>query len=689
MKLLRTIGVFAVLMHCATLWTQISLQFDDHFKGDNSRWQWSAEMTLLQVDDGIEISQADPTISSLLLHELLIRQKDNYRVEAEILPEGSGLSYSWGIVWGCSRDRHSYFCFLVKADGQFCVQEVGPGNTTFLVDWTRSRKVKSDGEEPMVMAVERKGRKLYVYVDEKEIADISAPKLRGKYQGLLLEGAGKVKMSRFSLLREEHQIIHATGRFYNATRRPLDSTINTLDQHETAPLLGPDRHTLYFSRGEDSTLYAATLMNSRVQGDSMWGEPQPVFQQQLPGRVEAFSVDEKSLDLLLMPGTASSGLATSTVVDSVWQLPTREYIPAIGEQPGLITTFLNKEEDILLISANRNDSYGGQDLYVLFKKNDGSWSNPKNLGPDINTFEEEFAPWLSPDGKFLIFTSGGHPGYGGWDLYRSERLTQTWTRWSTPENLGPRINTQMDEGWYHPWKDDRAYISVQDSSRGDFDLYGLRLPVDPASQPVVRLRGRIINQKTGEPVAGNIILREIQGNDLPSTIEATGAQTGFNGYVPYQQAYQMIGMADGYFPLTDTLDLRAIDKYRDVEQDIYVAPVDVGDVIRLDKVYFQRAEAILLDQSFDELDRLVALMLAIPSLQIEIHGHTDDIGDPGELFILSESRAERVLWYLTEQGIEPSRMQAKGFGASLPVADNRNPETRPLNRRVEFVIISR
>lgn len=689
MKLLRLIGVFIFLMHGVALWAQISLQTEDRFDSIDNRWHRPVEMQLAPLEGRIELSQADPTISSLFLREFLIRQKDDFKLEAEILPTGAGLSYAWGIVWGCARDQKSYFAFLIKADGQFALQEVNPRGTTFLIDWTKSRKVKSDGEEPMIMAVERRGRKLYFFVDEKEIADIAAPRLQGKYQGLMLEGAGTIEVSHFSGFREDHQIIHATGRFYNATRRPLDSTINTLDQHETAPILGPDRHSLYFSRGEDSTLESAQLMQSRVQGDSMWGEPQPVFQQEIPGRVEAFKIDETNLELILMPGTASSGLATSSIVDSVWQMPTREFIPAIGEQPGLMTSFISKEEDILLVSAERSDGYGGQDLYVLFKKNDGSWSRPKNLGPDINTFEEEFAPWLSKDGKFLIFTSGGHPGYGGWDLYRSERLTQTWTRWSTPENLGPRINTHMDEGWYHPWKDDRAYIAVQDSTRGDFDLYGLRLPVDPASQPVVRLRGRIINQKTGEPLPGNIILREIQGEDLPSTIDASTAQTGYNGYVPYQRAYQMIGMADGYFPLTDTLDLRAIDKYREVEQDIYVAPVEVGDVIRLDKVYFQRAEAILLGQSFDELDRLVALMLAIPSLQIEIHGHTDDIGDPGELFILSESRAERVLWYLTEQGIDASRMLAKGFGASLPVADNRNPETRPLNRRVEFVIISR
>lgn len=678
-----------ILLHSVSLLAQLPLQMDDHFGNPDRTWEWPSEITLTTVDGQVELSQSDPTASSLILREFLLLQKDDFRLEAEVLPTGNGLSYSWGLVWSASRDKQSCFVFMVRADGKFCVQQIGPQSRRFLVEWTKSRRIKPSGEDPMILAIERTGRKLYFSIDGKEVADAISPKLLGKYHGLMLEGAGAIQVNRLTAYREDHQLIHATGRFYNATRHPLDSTINTLDANETAPVLGINRHTLYFSRGKDSTLLTARLLNSNVQGDSMWGEPQPVFPQPIPGRVEAFRSQRQNLGLVMMPGTASSGLANSSFADSSWQMPRREFISSIGEQPGLMTAFENKEEDVLLISAERRNAYGGQDLYVLFKKKDGNWSHPKNLGPDINTFEEEFAPWLSPDGKFLIFTSGGHPGYGGWDLYRSERLTQTWTRWSTPENLGPQINSHMDEGWYHPWKEDRAYIAVQDSLRGDFDLYGLRLPLDPADLPIVRLAGQIINNKTGKPLAGKVLLREIPGDSLSNILTAPSGQAGFRSYIGYQQAYQMIGLVDGFFPLTDTLDLRAVKKYREVRKDVYVAPVEVGDVIRLDKVYFERAEAVLLEESFDELNHLVALMQAIPSLRIEIHGHTDDIGDTGELLILSESRAERVLWYLTEHGIDASRMRARGLGASLPVADNRNPETRPLNRRVEFVIISR
>lgn len=677
------------LMYVASAGAQVPLHLSDDFGNPHRSWTWPAEITYSSPESSSLFSQTDPTATSLILREVLIRQKDDFLLESSFLPSGSGLSYAWGIVWSCTRDRQSYLALLVRADGKFCVRQTVGGVHSFLVPWTKSRRIKLTGDDPILLSVERKGRKLYFAIDGKEIADATSPRLWGKYHGLILEGAGAFTVQQFSVYRQEHQIIHATGRFYNATRRPLDSTINTVEEHETAPVLGPDRHTLYFSRGKDSTLRSSALMTSRVVGDSMWGPPHSVFSQTIPGRTEVFRQKQEKLELLLMPGTASSGLAISQNIDSAWQMPRRQFIPTIGEQPGLMTAFQDRKDKILLISAERKNGYGGQDLYVLFRKRDGSWSQPKNLGPDINTFEEEFAPWLSPDGKFLIFTSGGHPGYGGWDLYRSERLTETWTRWSTPENLGPRINTHMDEAWYHPWKEDRAYIAVQDSNRGDFDLYGLRLPQDPADLPIVRLAGQIINKKNGEPLPGKVLLREIPGDSLRDILEVPIAQNGFRSYVGYQQAYQMIAMVDGYFPLTDTLDLRAVDKFRDVRKDVYVAPVEVGDVIRLDKVYFERAEAILLEDSFAELDRLVALMRAIPTLRIEIHGHTDDIGDPGELLILSESRAERVLWYLADHGIASGRMLARGFGANQPVADNRNPATRPLNRRVEFVIVSR
>ena len=106
-------------------------------------------------------------------------------------------------------------------------------------------------------------------------------------------------------------------------------------------------------------------------------------------------------------------------------------------------------------------------------------------------------------------------------------------------------------------------------------------------------------------------------------------------------------------------------------------------------MFFERAQDVLLPGSYAELDRLVSLMQAIPSLEIEILGHTDNIGDERELLALSQARAARVRLYLIEKGIAARRIRSRGLGPSQPIASNADPQTRRLNRRVEFRILQR
>lgn len=688
MQRLRRIGLLVLLLHLSGYSpAQMPLQVEASYLDSLHAWHIPASVIHRYGSGASILSQSESDTKSIITRESLIRQRDDFILSTSLLFSSETLSWTSGIVWGANADRDEYYAFLIRPDGHFAVSQVSGEESAFLLPWTRTRKLKIT-DDPVLLTLERRGRKLYLSINEKEVADLLAPRMTGKYHGLALYGTISMEVNRFAIYRPDHQLLHATGSFYNATRRPLDSTINTRAD-ETAPMLSPERQQLFFSRGAFPVLSQAELLQSFVQGDSMWGEPVSVFSAPIPGRTEVYRTREGELSLTLSPGTGSAGIGGANLSDSIWSAPQKTVVRAIGEQQGWITAYESADKDILVFSANRRGGYGNQDLYVLFKKNDGSYGGMKNLGPDINTFEDELAPWMSPDGKFLYFTSGGHPGYGGWDLYRSERLTQTWTRWSEPENLGPRINTRMDEAWYVPWKEDRAYIAARDSVRGDFDLYGLRLPLDPATLNVVRLRGQILNRKTGRPMAGQLNLRIIPDGMNSKKIDIEDGADGYHSLVTYGVAYELSGIVPGFFPLTDTLDLRAVEQYRDIRKDVYMVPIEVGETIRLDKVYFERASPELKEESYAELNRLAVLMESIPTLKIEIHGHTDDIGDRGELQILSESRAEQVMWYLIEHGIESTRMRALGFGGSLPVADNRNPKTRPLNRRVEFVIINR
>ena len=149
----------------------------------------------------------------------------------------------------------------------------------------------------------------------------------------------------------------------------------------------------------------------------------------------------------------------------------------------------------------------------------------------------------------------------------------------------------------------------------------------------------------------------------------------------------MDAVTDGYFPILDTLDVRAADTYRDIRKNLYVKSLEYGKAVRLERVFFHRASPELLPASFADLNRLAILMHALPKLVVEIRGHTDNIGESVDLQLLSEQRASTVSQYLIDMGISPNRLSSQGFGATQPIASNEDPSTRPLNRRVEFVII--
>lgn len=684
-------GFLLLLLLPLAAWTQIPQLLQDDFSESSPYWlrRNLAPDSFRFSDQGLQWRQQAPTDTTWLLQEQLIRQSDEFWMLARTLPGGTGLSYEWGLIWSANEAGDQYYSWRIRPDGTFGVFRFADGKETAILPWDRNRRLKGSGE-PHDLRLVRDGWRITLLVNDKEMAEFSAPKITGKYHGLIFVGAGEVQVTEWALWRESVDLNLLGGRFEGARRRPLDSTINHPWRHETAPRLGPDKHGLYLSVDTAAQPWhtQGRLGYARVRGDSIWGQVQLLDGP--AGRLEPVRIRSASLDLWQSQPGQPPRYWQASGQEGVWGQYAAIPIMGLERLRGVSSMYLSDDGETMLVSADGPDNYGEQDLYLLTRQPDGTWREPRNLGPDLNTFESEFAPWLDRDGRTLYFASGGHPGYGGYDIYRTKRLSQTWTSWSEPQNLGPRVNTRFHEGWYYPFARNHAYLAATDSIGGDFDLYGLRIPIDTRELPVVRLQGKIRNKKNQELLAGEVWLRPLLGRDsLEKVLTAPVAEQGFRGLVAFGAAYEMIPLVPGYFPVIDTLDLRALDSYRDIERDLWVVPLQPGEVFRLDRVYFVRAQAELLPASYDELDRLVALLKAQPALQIEIRGHTDNIGQPEELQWLSEQRAQRVQAYLVQHGIAAQRLTAKGFGATMPVADNRNPETRPLNRRVEFTIIQR
>jgi len=202
--------------------------------------------------------------------------------------------------------------------------------------------------------------------------------------------------------------------------------------------------------------------------------------------------------------------------------------------------------------------------------------------------------------------------------------------------------------------------------------------------------GKVIDKKTGKPVKASIVYENDKTGKTEGLARSNPATGEYKIILPYGVKYNIRADKDGYFAVNESMDLRTVNDYREVEKDLYMAPLEEQQAILLKDVHFYTTKAVLLPSSYSELNRLVYLLKKRPSLEIEIHGHTESrIGYEEKLMILSEKRAKAVRDYLVIKGIDESRIKTKAFGGSKPVANNKTEEGRKQNRRVEFKIIKK
>ncbi|MFL5727874.1 MAG: OmpA family protein, partial [Cytophagaceae bacterium] len=323
---------------------------------------------------------------------------------------------------------------------------------------------------------------------------------------------------------------------------------------------------------------------------------------------------------------------------------------------------------------------------------DCTWTKPLNLGKFINTKGTEAAPFLAADDKTLYYTSDGLDGYGGSDIYMSRRMDETWQNWSTPENLGPVVNSSFDESFFTlSASGNQVYFTSQSEKAEDVDMYMLVLPKILKPLPVMLVFGKVLNSKTNQPVAGVRIFFE----NLATGKEAGFASSSYNaGYyqlvLPSGSSYGYLAEKEGYISVNSNIDLTKMEDYKEYRKDLYITPIEAGQTIALNNIFFVFDKYDLKPESFLELDRLVVLLKKNPSMQIEITANTDNVGSEEYNDLLSVKRAKSVTDYLLlKSGIEKSRITMKHDGELKPVATNTTIAGRQLNRRVEFKIISR
>ncbi len=363
-------------------------------------------------------------------------------------------------------------------------------------------------------------------------------------------------------------------------------------------------------------------------------------------------------------------------------------------------------------SGNKNIYFSG-----VMNRERNLWGKGQSAGHEINTKFQEGSVYIHPDGKTMYFSSQGHNSLGGYDIFVS--YVDDLGHWGEPINLGYPINTPYDDLFYSANASGRhAYIaSNRVGGKGGLDIYkvtywgadkpmstdvqdqliaSIAKPVsdNTIAKPIVVeeksltvFKGKVLDAITKKPInaAIEIILNET--GKVYTSFFSNSVTGKFLLSLPAGNNFGISVSADGYLFHSENFDLPKGDGFNSVTKDIQLKNIKVGSNIALRNVFFDSGKWEVKDDSFAELARLILLLNDVPSLKIEISGHTDNTGAESFNELLSQRRADAVVNYLLERGVQKNRLSAKGYGQSKPVDSNDNAEGRASNRRTEFEII--
>lgn len=343
----------------------------------------------------------------------------------------------------------------------------------------------------------------------------------------------------------------------------------------------------------------------------------------------------------------------------------------------------------LYFASDRPGGRGGLDIWLVRKDNYGQWSEPVNLGENINTNGNDQSPFIHPDNRSLYFSSEGHQNLGRGDIFVSKRNSSG--EWERPKNLGYPINTHNDEiGLIVNPAGNKAYYASDRVKERGMDLYNFDLHEEVQPTPVSYLKGRVYNALNFRGIEAEFQLIDLESGELVIKARSNPGEGNYLVPLPVNRDYALNVSHPGYLFYSDHFELKGIHEITDPYiKDVPLSPIKAGEKIVLNNIFFEFDRADLKRESEIELNKTYEFLISNPSVSIRIAGHTDNIGSDKYNEELSERRAEAVVNYLIDKGISPGRLEFKGYGSKKPLADNSTEEGRAKNRRTELEIISK
>lgn len=521
--------------------------------------------------------------------------------------------------------------------------------------------------------------------------------------------AALAKVERFApFFGENHyeiqqlsQLLKTAESAEDLQKKAFPTAINTAKTSEYVPLMSADGNALYFCRYDlmDENIYVST------KKDGVWQTAELVKDISSDRNNEGpmtLSADGNTLisfiegNLYYSDRTAKGWTSPQPLPDVI----NSDYWDADAtlSADGNALIFISRRPGVSGIHRDKwfvyhGDNFGNCDIFVSVRSENGLWQEPINLGAVVNTPFAERSPFLHYDMKTLYFSSDGHGSLGRMDVYKTERLDDSWTNWSTPVNLGKNVNTAGNDWGYKISTDGSKmyYAAAQkNTSNNDqnLDIFEMNMPAKARPDEVCTISGKI-SDGSGAPVAAQVVWEDLATGKKIGQLKSNPQTGEFFIVIPEGKNYSYFIQKEGFIPQADNIDLRETHCPMQIEKNIQLVNIqemaDKDIPLTLKNLFFDFNKYEIKSESHPELNRLVENVKLAQQygLKLEIGGHTDNVGSDKDNLTLSRNRAQAVRNYLIAKGCPADIIRAEGYGEGKPIATNDTDEGRAMNRRVE------
>ena len=474
--------------------------------------------------------------------------------------------------------------------------------------------------------------------------------------------------------------------------RPLGDTVNCFPM-QYFPVLTADEQELIFTRrlGE-SNEDDEDLVISKKDSLGHWQKPEsisPNVNSEFNEGTCSISADGRQLiftSCLGRKGFGNCDLFQSLKVGGIWSQPLNMG-PQINSAAWESQPSLSADGRVLYFLSDRKGGLGNRDIYVSHQIEPNKWTKAENLGSKINTSYDEISPFVHANGRTLFFAANGRLGFGGYDLFRSEKENG---EWQEPINFGYPVNNHEDQFSLFITADGkRGYYSHEEGSKNTSGkIYEITVPEE--LQIKFRsnyVKGKVRDRKSGLPLNARIELYNVVTNELVSFVNSDSITGEYLMVLTQGSEYGLFVSKKDYVFQSLNFNYESEINIEPVVVNVFLDRVTVGAISVLKNIFFEFDKYDLQDKSKTELEKMVRFLTENPLIKIEIGGHTDNDGSPAYNLKLSQNRAQSVASYLVQYGIDIKRISQKGYGADRPIQPNDSEENKQANRRIEFKIL--